>query len=606
MLKVLCFISFLWLASCSSPLLKKDFIQRLSYESMDGGQVIYYKKTVMLDSGGNVRHKVHQVMKIGSNLRSQKDMLYVFSGSTKKLISYNARVMTRSGDSYTFDLSDLQTVELSNASVISTDVVRIMPLTEVLSPGDLIETVYEHELTLPQLGDSFSPAEISLPAANISYEVILPAEKTVNYKVFHDTLSPTINIRNQQRIICFSWKKHIPPPVAGPLTFRNRYPIILSSFYFPAGEHDASRGWVAFGDWYLGLIRHRLVENRELTGLAREITRGLTTDKQKLDALFRFVQEEIRYEQVYLDKGGFIPNRVEDILIRKYGDCKDYTLLTHILAKSLDINTSIALCFRGRGNEFFSEMPVSQFNHAILHYRYKGRDYWYDGTNRVGIPGLTSRDLINQPALLIRPGASKLVTIREDKDNLLKIEGSLTKKASGLTGHLTISLKAQYAMDFFYYDRYLNRDKMKEVIVRWVAENIDPNLSFRPTDWSREADTFVFRGKAEAPNTLIILGNDYYFSLSRLMSKLLVDNFSLSDLDAEETNFYPGYSRLEVDLTLPGFREANPLRDRPFRLHKILAFDPGPFYDQGGIFLERIRRLQEDFSFKYKLLESNP
>ncbi len=559
-----------------------------------------------MDSGGKVRHKVHQVLKIGKNPRSQKDILYVFSGSVKKLVSYNARILAVTGESRDFDMSDLQTVELSNASVISTDKVKIMPLTEVLSPGDLIETVYEHELTLPQLGDIFSPAEIKRPASNICYEVVMPQDRRYNYKVFNDSLSPEITVGDGQRIVRFSWPEYTPSPPAGPFQFRNRFPLVLGSFYFPAGDHDTSRGWTDFGDWYLELIRHRLEENTGLAAMAREITRGMTTDKQKLDALFRYVQEEIRYEQVYLDKGGYIPNRVEDILIHKYGDCKDYTLLTYVLAKSLGIDTRFALCFRGRGNEFFSEIPVSQFNHAVLHYRYEDRDYWYDGTNRVGIPGQTSRDLINQRALLIRPGASELVTIREDKNNLLKIEGRLKHKAAGLSGILTLSLKAQYATEFFYYARYLNRDKMKEVIIRWMEKNVVPNVSVRVLDWKRKGDTFVFSTRIEAPNALITLGNYHYFSLSGILSALLTGNSSLSGLKPGEVDYYPGYSRIEVDLTFPDFREAGDSGSQPFRCHETFHFNPGPFDGRGDIFLQNFRRARAAFSFKYKLTESIP
>ena len=100
-----------------------------------------------------------------------------------------------------------------------------------------------------------------------------------------------------------------------------------------------------------------------------------------MDAIFEYCQKNVRYEQVYLDFGEIIPNISTVIFDKKFGDCKDYAILIYTMAKCADLDPHFAICYRGRRRMMIEEIPVSQFNHAFIHFKYQGNDYWYDGEN---------------------------------------------------------------------------------------------------------------------------------------------------------------------------------------------------------------------------------
>ena len=64
-----------------------------------------------------------------------------------------------------------------------------------------------------------------------------------------------------------------------------------------------------------------------------------------MDAIAKYCQNNIRYEQVYIEKGEIIPNNYETIINNKYGDCKDYSVAIYCLAKSIGLNPNLAIEF---------------------------------------------------------------------------------------------------------------------------------------------------------------------------------------------------------------------------------------------------------------------
>ncbi len=66
---------------------------------------------------------------------------------------------------------------------------------------------------------------------------------------------------------------------------------------------------------------------------ADELTRGLTTDDAKVDALYNYVATQYRYIAVSFGIGRLQPHTAAEVFRNQYGDCKDkHTLLQAMLA----------------------------------------------------------------------------------------------------------------------------------------------------------------------------------------------------------------------------------------------------------------------------------
>ncbi|HEX9972990.1 MAG TPA: transglutaminase domain-containing protein, partial [bacterium] len=452
-------ILMLVIGGCKKIFLTDDSISSLTSPAAKNNLVIYYHTHYTITGDGRLFEKNHSLLKIGENLKAVPQFFYVFDGSVEKLTDFSAKIRQANGSVKTYNKGDLLTQRLSDRYRISELKARYLPIMTSIAVGDLIETVSTHELKLPPLGIRFSPSEIGEQAANISCTIEMPLQDSLSFKIANDTLSPKISYQAKSKLYRFEWNGYAPQSQRHSFTNRNNAPEILAAFPrfrdFSSKKMVRINDWKDFGNWYLDLIASKTAANEMIASLAQEITMGTTTAKEKMDAIFEYCQKNVRYEQVYLEKGEFIPNDYQTILARKYGDCKDYSLLMYVLAKSIGVNPNLALCYRGRGVKFYEDITVSQFNHAIVYLNDAGHDYWYDGTNRIGIPGVTTKDLMNATALILEKNNSRLTTIAESPGNKLQIEGAFNYNNKGLVGEIKISLFCQFAIDFFYEEMYL-------------------------------------------------------------------------------------------------------------------------------------------------------
>jgi transglutaminase-like putative cysteine protease len=87
--------------------------------------------------------------------------------------------------------------------------------------------------------------------------------------------------------------------------------------------------------WYRSLVLQIGNDEAILKAKATEITKGLNSDTAKINAIFYWVQDNIRYIAFEDGIAGFKPQKAQQVLQYKYGDCKGMANLTSGLLKSL-------------------------------------------------------------------------------------------------------------------------------------------------------------------------------------------------------------------------------------------------------------------------------
>lgn len=461
-------------------------------------------------------------------------------------------------------------------------------------------------MTLSPLGIYFDLADVGDEAENIVCTIDLPATDQLHFTVVNDTLEPVITTAGERKLYAFSWKKYKASESRRYLfEKRNTSPALLAALP-PAAA--TSFAWREFGDWYLNLVEQKLKPADRVIELAREITRGIESDKEKLDAIFDYCQKNVRYEQVYLDRGEFIPNPAELIIDRKYGDCKDYSTIIYSMARSLGIPASLALCYRGTGVEFHEEIPVSQFNHMIVHYEEDGKHHWYDGTNRTGLPGITTDDLVNARALVLRPGESALVTIEESSDNLLEVQANLQPKGNGLTGSLAVILVSQFSIDFSIHELFRTQAGIQRHIVDWIRTSLNRQAVVRDVQWQAQRGAFAITASVDLPNCITTIPPHTYVSFARIFLELMPPDNPLKR--PQDLYYYPLYNRVSIEISLPEFIDASvpaATTGEPkdgFRMTMRYALPPGPFTTRAATeeFLAPYPDALEKFIPRHKLI----
>ena len=70
----------------------------------------------------------------------------------------------------------------------------------------------------------------------------------------------------------------------------------------------------------------------QIQARAAELTKGLTSEEEKLRALYNFVSTRYHYVSLSFGIGRYQPHPAEDVFENEYGDCKDkHTLLATLL-----------------------------------------------------------------------------------------------------------------------------------------------------------------------------------------------------------------------------------------------------------------------------------
>ncbi len=95
----------------------------------------------------------------------------------------------------------------------------------------------------------------------------------------------------------------------------------------------------------------------------------------------RFVQDYIRYQGFEDGEGAFKPTNPWIVFSRRFGDCKDKTLLLRALLKLLDIESIPVLVHTLKGKSLPNDLPSPfRFDHVILEVVIDETSYWIDST----------------------------------------------------------------------------------------------------------------------------------------------------------------------------------------------------------------------------------
>ena len=105
----------------------------------------------------------------------------------------------------------------------------------------------------------------------------------------------------------------------------------------------------------------------EIEKLAKELTQGKNTDKEKVRALYNWVSRNIRYIGVYAGVGGYVPHDASSILKNQYGDCKDHVTLLEAMLKAVGIESSPALINASNAYKLPKLPSPMIFDHVITY-----------------------------------------------------------------------------------------------------------------------------------------------------------------------------------------------------------------------------------------------
>jgi Domain of Unknown Function with PDB structure (DUF3857)/Transglutaminase-like superfamily len=235
----------------------------------------------------------------------------------------------------------------------------------------------------------------------------------------------------------------------------------------PSVQVTTFANWEQIGAWYAGLQKDSVVVTPAIQAKAAELTKGLTTDDQKLQAIFNEVALHIHYVGLEFGIGRYQPHVADDVLSNEYGDCKDKHTLLATLLKASGIEAWPVLISSGRELDPATPSPA-QFDHVITLVPLNGKLLWMDSTEEISPVGTLMGSLRDKQTLAIPTGkAAYLERTPADLPYLTSARFEATGKLSDqgqFTGHLAQSYHGDAELLMRSFFRQVPQSQWKEFL----------------------------------------------------------------------------------------------------------------------------------------------
>jgi len=285
----------------------------------------------------------------------------------------------------------------------------------------------------------------------------LPFEKAVT--VTSADLQPTVTIANGRKL--YHWASSNlarPDPDAPPKSIKHWKPSVQVTTF---------SSWEQVGAWYASLQRDSLVVTPAVQAKADALTKGLTTDEDKLHAIFNEVALHIHYVGLEFGIGRYQPHPADDVLSNEYGDCKDKHTLLATLLKAVGIEAWPVLISASRELDSATPSPA-QFDHVITLVPLGGKLLWMDSTAEVAPVGVLMATLRDKQALAIPVGKPAYlertpIDLPSSRSIHIQVEGKLSDKGL-FTGHIAQSTDGDAGVLFRAGFRRVPQSQWKDLL----------------------------------------------------------------------------------------------------------------------------------------------
>ncbi|HME90580.1 MAG TPA: DUF3857 domain-containing protein [Myxococcaceae bacterium] len=249
-----------------------------------------------------------------------------------------------------------------------------------LAPGDVLELRYQlddsaRENLLSDYWGDVDYIQATSPKLRYQYIADMPEGRPLYWN--QSRLGPGIGEQEDHRDgrTLYRWiANHVPKVIPEPSMpgWAEVVPTLHVSTY---------KTWDQVGRYYWSLVRDQLKPNAELRRTVEKSLAGVNRKDELavVRAIYNFVVQNTRYVALEFGIHGYKPYRVDRVLARRYGDCKDKASLIHAMLKVAGVDSRLVL-LRMRHLGSIGEEPASlaAFNHAIAYVpKYK---LFLDGT----------------------------------------------------------------------------------------------------------------------------------------------------------------------------------------------------------------------------------
>ncbi|MFC3682482.1 DUF3857 domain-containing protein [Hydrogenophaga luteola] len=308
--------------------------------------------------------------------------------------------------------------------------------------GDVVEYAYSVRGVNPSMkGGHFGGFDMQWrdPAHTLYMRLLWPAERPITFRNMH-LGTPAVESQ-QDGVRQYEWTaKQVPG-----LRVSDDAPVWFDPY--PYVQWSSFRDWSEVSRWAVPLYAPPGLPGGELRAEVERIRQTLSDPRDQVAAVLQYVQKNIRYLSVDVGVGSYTPSPPATVMARRFGDCKDKTLLTLTMLKALGIEARAALVNTRIREGLAQRVPSpGAFDHVLVRVLVNGQIYWIDPTR---YPQLGRLDAIGQPyfgvALVIDPSTQDLEPMpRSDATRYARSISTVFDATQGLGQPVTATITTEF------------------------------------------------------------------------------------------------------------------------------------------------------------------
>ena len=212
-------------------------------------------------------------------------------------------------------------------------------------------------------------------------------------------------------------------------------------------EYDNSRGsvesWKDMGNWIYGLSKDVQALPEPMRLKVKQLVATASTDREKINLLYKYLQANTRYVSVQLGIGGFKPIAADKVAAVNYGDCKALSNYMKSMLDAVDIKSNLVMLGSDMPSLNPSYSSFGQANHMILCVPSAKDTVWLECTSQFMPIGFLGNSTAAKNVLLVTEEGGKLVRtpVYKPSDNFQKRTASVLLDEAG---HGQISMKTNF------------------------------------------------------------------------------------------------------------------------------------------------------------------
>lgn len=279
-----------------------------------------------------------------------------------------------------------------------------------------VEWEYELEVSNMMFYPIWYPQDAEwLAVEKASLRLKAPAGFSLRYK--EERVEP-VKISSEEGAQIFEWEvANLKSTQREPFSsgWLAQVPVVYTapSIFSVDGFSGKMDSWKSYGQW----INQLNITQQELPASAaayvKQLTDSLSGPREKVKAVYEYLQNNTRYVSIQLGIGGWQPFKASFVHDKGYGDCKALTNYTQSMLKAIGIPSYYTLIQHGDNRNYLQEdFPISRFNHAILCVPLEQDTVWLECTSQTNPFGFLGKGTFGRGVVVIKEDGGHVVSTR--------------------------------------------------------------------------------------------------------------------------------------------------------------------------------------------------